>query len=119
MNSDDSSYDRRRFLQLMGFGLSSAALALPGNALAQVRAAGVATADSAKAAAPAAPAAPPPIAEDARSLAEIVRRRYGQHLTPDQLEAVTRELDGRIQSGKRLRDLKLANGDEPDFVFHA
>lgn len=116
MNSDDASYDRRRFLQLMGFGLSSAALALPGSALAQPKAPGAASADSAKAAAP---AGPPPIAEDARSLAEIIRRRYGQYLTPDQLEAVTRELDGRIQSGKRLRDLKLANGDEPDFVFHA
>ena len=125
MNSDDASYDRRRFLQLMGFGISSAALALPAKALAQARSAGSAPADSAKASAPAAPAGaaapatPPPISEDARSLAEIVRRRYGQHLTPDQIEAITRELDGRIQSGRRLRDLKLANGDEPDFVFHA
>jgi len=121
MNSDDASYDRRRFLQLMGFGLSSAAFALPGSALAQARPPGAAPADSAKADSTkaATPTAPAPIAEDARSLAEIVRRRYGQHLTPDQLEAVTRELDGRIQFGRRLRDLKLANGDEPDFVFHA
>jgi GAF domain-containing protein len=67
----------------------------------------------------AAPAGPPPLSEDARSLAEIVRRRYGQHLTPEQLEAVTRELDQRVQSGRRLRDAKLANSDEPDFTFRA
>ena len=116
MNSDDTSYDRRRFLQLMGFGISSAALALPAGALAQTRAATptAAPADSAAKA-----NTPPPLGEDARSLSDIVRRRYGQHLTPDQLEGVTRELDQRIQTGKRLRDLKLANGDEPDFVFHA
>ncbi len=68
---------------------------------------------------PAAPAGPPPISEDARSLAEIVRRRYGQHLTPEQLEGVTRELDQRVQAGRRLKDAKLANGDEPDFAFRA
>ena len=48
---------------------------------------------------------------------EIVRRRYGKHLTPEKLEAVTREMDGRVQGGKRLRESKLANGDEPDFTF--
>ncbi|MGH7729947.1 MAG: hypothetical protein ACRENJ_01705, partial [Candidatus Eiseniibacteriota bacterium] len=69
-------------------------------------------------AAPAPPAAPAEISEDARSLADIVRRRYGKHLTSDQLEAITRELDGRLQGGKRLRDSKLLNGDEPDFTFH-
>jgi hypothetical protein len=35
------------------------------------------------------------------------------------MEAVTRELDNRIQGGKRMRETKLANGDEPDFTFHA
>ena len=53
------------------------------------------------------------------ALAEIVRRRYGKHLTPEQLEAVARELDGRLQGGKRMRETRLANGDEPDFTFHA
>jgi hypothetical protein len=65
----------------------------------------------------AAAAKPPEISEDARDLARIVQRRYGQHLTPDQLEAIARELNGRIQAGKRLRAAKLANGDEPDFTF--
>jgi hypothetical protein len=61
---------------------------------------------------------PPEISEDARSLAEIIRRRYGKHLDNDQLEGVTRELDSRLRGGKAMRDVKLANGDEPDFTFH-
>ena len=112
---------RRRFLQLAGLGLSTA---LGGAAFAQTSpkpptTTPPATTPAAPPAAGAAPEGPPPISEDARSLAEIVRRRYGKHLTPEQLEGVTRELDGRIQSGRRLKDLKLANSDEPDFTFHA
>jgi len=113
--------DRRRFLVTVGLaGLSSAivpsALALAQSAT-PARGGGTAKPDSA--AAPAPPAGPAEISEDARSLGEIVRRRYGKHLTTEQLEAVTRDLDGRVQGGKRLRESKLANGDEPDFTFHA
>jgi len=117
--------DRRRFLATLGMAGLSSALAPSALALAQTvtPASGGATAKPDSVAAPAPPAAPSPgpseISEDARSLAEIVRRRYGKHLTPEQLEAVTRELDNRIQGGKRLRESKLANGDEPDFTFHA
>ena len=63
--------------------------------------------------------AEPPISDDARSLADIVRRRYGTHLDAAQLEAVTQELNQRLQSGTRLRAVKLANGDEPATTFHA
>ena len=110
---------RRRFLQLAGLGLSTA---FGGSALAQTSTPPATTPPAAAPATPpaaAAPEGPPPISEDARALAEIVRRRYGKHLTPDQLEAVTRELDGRVQAGRRLKDVKLANSDEPDFTFHA
>ena len=111
---------RRRFLQVVGLGLSSA---LGGAALAQTSppATPPATppAPATAATPPAAPDAPPAISEDARALAEIVRRRYGKHLTPEQLEAVTRELDQRVQGGRRLKDAKLANHDEPDSTFHA
>ena len=70
------------------------------------------------------PAAPqeeaePEISEDARALTSIVERRYGKYLKPAQLEEVTSEIDRRLQLGRTLRDLKLANGDEPDFVFGA
>jgi len=112
---------RRRFLQLAGLGLSSTALAA--SALAQTGGAPPAkpatTPPATPAPAGATPDGPPPISEDARDLAEIVRRRYGKHLTPEQMEAVTRELDQRVQAGRRLKDAKLANSDEPDFTFHA
>src|SRR5438093_3980342 len=55
--------------------------------------------------------------EEARVLARIIGRRYGKHLNAKQLEAVTREIDSRLQGGKRLREVKLANHDEPDFTF--
>lgn len=115
-----SALDRRRFLQIVGFGMSTT-LGAPAFAMAQ----GAASPPPSKpapppaAAAPAAPAGPSDLSEDARSLTEIVRRRYGKHLTPDQLESVARELDGRVQGGRRLKDAKLANGDEPDFTFKA
>ena len=111
--------DRRRFLVTIGMAGFSSALAPAALALAQsaIPARGGASAKPDSTAAPAAPAGPTEISEDARSLGEIVRRRYGKHLTPEQLEAVTREMDGRVQGGKRLRESKLANGDEPDFTF--
>jgi hypothetical protein len=108
--------DRRRFLATLGIAGLSTALAPPLQALAQATNPPAAV-TPAKPDTAAAPAAPPEISEDARSLAEIVRRRYGKHLTPDQLEAITRELNGRIQGGRTLKDSKLVNADEPDVTF--
>ena len=116
---------RRRFLARLGAaGLVS--LSAPALAMAQSKpgaGASSATPGATPAAAPpdsaAAVAKPPEISEDARGLAAIIRRRYGIHLTPDQLEAVTREIENRVQGGKTLRAAKLKNGEEPDFTFHA
>ena len=117
---------RRRFLQLAGLGLSTsafaaAAFAQTGGTPAATPPAATPPAATPPPATPSAPApeGPPAISEDARDLAEIVRRRYGKYLTPEQLEAVARELDQRVQGGRRLKDAKLANSDEPDFTFHA
>jgi hypothetical protein len=119
---DSFDADRRRFLQSLGSaGLAS--LVAPALAAAQAKTppSGGATLPRAepKAEAPPAPPKPPEISDDARALAEVLKRRYGQHLTPEQLEAVTREIENRLQGGKTLRAAKLANGDEPDFTFHA
>ena len=111
--------DRRRFLKTVGLAGLSSALAPSLVALAQAPTPPAGTAAKPDTTALPPPAGPPEISEDARSLAEIVRRRHGKHLSAEQLEAVTRELDGRLQGGKRLRETKLANGDEPDFSFHA
>ncbi len=123
---------RRRFLARFGLaGLAS--LSLPALAFSRTKAPrgspspGASPVDSTRPAgvppdsATASPAAakPPEISEDARALAEVLKRRYGQHLTPEQLEAVTKEVENRLQGGKTLRAAKLANRDEPDFTFHA
>lgn len=73
------------------------------------------------AAAPAAPARPAPLepSEDARALAGIIERRYGKQLTKEQLESIARDFEGDLRGGARLRESKLANGDEPDVTFHA
>jgi hypothetical protein len=110
--------DRRRFLQSAGLaGLAS--LCRPAMVAAQAKPAAPGGARPDSAAAPPAAAKPPEISDDARALAELLKRRYGQHLTPEQLEAVTKEIENRLQGGKTLRAAKLANGDEPDFTFHA
>ena len=104
----------------------SAALATPVVALAQ---SAVQRAKTAKPMTPRQPVAPttpetgakPPseFAADAKAMTEVIQRRYGAHLNPAQLSAITEELDSRMQSGKALRALKLANGDEPEVTFHA
>jgi hypothetical protein len=53
--------------------------------------------------------------EDARALAAMLGRRY--KLTEAQVELVAKDIDGDLQAGKRLRDAKLVNSDEPDMVF--
>ena len=105
---DDPAPGRRRFIALMGLAGFTSALRVPA-ALAQA---------AAPAPPPAAPAETPP-SEDALALAGIVKRRYGQHLSDDDLKAVTEELEFRLQSGQRLRGAALTNGDEPDATFHA
>jgi len=62
-------------------------------------------------------AAEPPPSEDALALAGILRRRYPDRLTALQWAGVTRGLEARLDSGRRLRARALANGDEPDFAF--
>ena len=107
---------RREFLKLVGLAGLTSTLGAPARVFAQAAKSSAAAPDTSKAAAP---AGNEPPSEDAKALASIVQRRYGQHLDADQLKTITEELQGRIQAGQRLRAVKLANGDEPDFIFHA
>ncbi len=114
---EPSSPDRREFLRRVGLAGLTTAVVTPALALAQTAktVSGMtspAPPDTAKAA-----AAPKPPSEDAKALASVIQRRYGQHLDADQLKKVTEDIDGRIEGGKRLRASRLANGDEPDFIF--
>ena len=126
MERDAPAPDRRRFLKLLTWvGMSSVlASQTVGLAAAQSGKPSTKPATPPPAATPMpAPAdssaAPKPPSDDATALASIVERRYGKHLTPDQLEAITRDLDQRIQAGRRLRDVVLRNDEEPDTLFRA
>ena len=66
--------------------------------------------------APQGPPKPSPLAE---AYAEAARLRFGEHLTPEQLDSVKRDLEGNVRTADRLRAAKLKNSDEPDFVFEA
>ena len=48
---------------------------------------------------------------------ELVRERYGERLTEEQLEQVEIGLKRVMEAGKALRDTPLENSDEPYNVF--
>src|SRR5688500_4695487 len=62
------------------------------------------------------PAQPSPLAE---AYAEVARVRFGKHLEDSQWDRVKRDLEGNVRTADRLRESKLANSDEPDFIFIA
>ena len=57
---------------------------------------------------------PSPVAE---AYAAVARARFGDKLSPEQLEQIKKDLDGYVRTSDRLRAVKLKNGDEPDFIF--
>lgn len=62
------------------------------------------------------PARPSPLAE---AYAEVAKQRFGKHIEEGQWERVKRDLEGNVRAADRLRDSKLKNSDEPDFIFIA
>jgi hypothetical protein len=114
---------RRQFLKTVGLAGVSSALVVP--ALSTAQGPGTATTpakpDSTSGVADTAQAAPKPpeISADARALAGIIERRYGDGLTKEQLESIAQDLEGDLKGTKRLREVKLGNSDEPDFTFRA
>jgi hypothetical protein len=64
----------------------------------------------------AAPEARPGIAE---ALTEIVRARYGRHLSEEQLKEVEQTIRKDLLVAELLKRTKLLNSDEPAFVFRA
>ena len=55
----------------------------------------------------------------AQALTDVVRSRYGKHLTEEQLKAVQRGIERNLRNADTLRKTNLKNSDEPDFVFSA
>jgi hypothetical protein len=105
--------ERRRFLGWVG----SAGLAALWMASGGSPAEGQSAAKPPEPAAPATPPADQPPGPDAHDLASIAKRRYGAHLDDPKLDELTKALDRGLQGSAALRKAKLANGDEPDFIF--
>jgi hypothetical protein len=55
----------------------------------------------------------------AEALTEVVRIRWGKHLSGEQLGEIAKALDGRLKAGEAMKRVKLGNADEPDVVFSA
>jgi len=56
---------------------------------------------------------------EAEALAEVARIQYGKNLTDDQMVEIKRSLSGRFRAAEAMKKIKLANGDEPAFIFSA
>ena len=107
--------DRRGFLKMV----AAAAALLPAAAHAQAPATPPATPAPAAGAAPAAPAGPEHSTGEARLLTEVLRARYPDRFNETQWTSIASDFDGDLSGAKRLRAMKLANGDEPDVTFRA
>ncbi len=62
-------------------------------------------------------AAPEHSSAEARLLTEVLRTRHPDRFTDAQWTSIVGDFEGDLASGRRLRTVKLANADEPDFVF--
>ncbi|GEM_PF-6511244 len=60
---------------------------------------------------------PPPARSQAEVLAEIVRLRFGQHLSEAQLKSTQQRLGRQVATSEQMKRTRLTNGDEPAFVF--
>lgn len=62
------------------------------------------------------PSKPSPVAE---AYGDVLRARFGDKVTPEQMEQIGKDTKGIVDTADRLRKVKLKNEDEPDFVFNA
>ena len=51
--------------------------------------------------------------QEADALFEIVRRRYGDRLTPEQQDDVRKMIGAQVEAAHALRAVRLTNADEP------
>lgn len=110
--------DRRGFLKM----IAAAATLLPAAAHAQAPPPSTPPAQPAPASGatpPAAPAGPEHSTGEARLLTEVLRSRYPDRFDEKQWTSIATDIDGDLAGSKRLRAMKLTNGDEPDVTFRA
>jgi Asp-tRNA(Asn)/Glu-tRNA(Gln) amidotransferase C subunit len=54
---------------------------------------------------------------EADILLNLIEARYGDHVTPEELEEIRKGLNAILDSAKTIRAVKLENGDEPYQFF--
>ncbi len=54
---------------------------------------------------------------EAEHLLAIIRARYGDRVTPDELEEIKKSLTAILDGAAAMRAVKLENGDEPHQFF--
>ena len=55
--------------------------------------------------------------KESEHLFSIIKERYGERLSEDELAEVKKGVDRLVEAAEKLREVKLENGDEPFFVF--
>jgi hypothetical protein len=111
---------RRRFAKTVAAALVAAPLARAATTVAQTPpAAREPAAPPNPQPTPATPQGPPRPSPLAEAYTEAARLRFGEHLSPEELERLRRDMEGNVRTADRLRAFKLQNSDEPDFVFGA
>ncbi len=48
---------------------------------------------------------------------QMVRRRYGQNLTKEELEQVQKGIEGIVSAAEAMKAVELKNSDEPHSLF--
>lgn len=55
--------------------------------------------------------------KESEHLFNIIKERYGTHLSEDELAEVKKGVDRIVEAAEKLQEIRLENGDEPFFVF--
>ena len=55
--------------------------------------------------------------KESEHLFNIVKERYGERLSEEELAEVRKGVDRIVEAAEKLREVRLENGDEPFFVF--
>ena len=54
---------------------------------------------------------------EAETLLALIQARYGDIVTPDELEEIRKGLDAILDGARAMHAIKLENGDEPHQFF--
>jgi hypothetical protein len=54
---------------------------------------------------------------ESEHLFNIIKERYGERLSDDELAEVKKGVEKIVEAAEKLRAVRLENGDEPFFVF--